>query len=487
MSNPIRNALIGLMATATIFSGAATAHAAPHTAPGNEVYHETFDNLSDEWFVYNNTGSYHEYISNAVKAENGNLVITSQRHCLDEGEERSDKNASVKPCGLGKKTDYSSGRVENRGKIDGTKSYRMDIRAKIDGNGLTNNQPALWIRNDNAHYCQKESTGPLGEFDLLENWGEPNRTHSGVFLGCYRGAEESSGKEKGLFRVTQAEFNQPDMPVLGDWHVWSIIYDKQGKTIEYLFDGKPVPKDVFWDTKFPKSKAINLKGTGSKIDLTDKNYKLTEEQLNEILDQPYTIILNDHIRTGKNAPDDKKDYPKQTLYVDDIKIVQYDKSPYDLSDVDQNTPKPSNTVDVDQNTPKPGNTVGVSNEDGYTEMPDVSSSGSSSGTPTLIGSQRSLRDMSNATKKDGNAAKDAARTSRSSDVPKAAKPSQTAPLSQAAQSLPQAAQNANPVGRAMNRVQQSVQGAVQDQIGPKVNTGGGVEASLIQKVLSIFR
>ena len=313
-----------------------------HTAEGTVVYNEEFKKLdTNKWKVYDygQESGYKEYKEFNTAIENDNLVMNSQRHCLADGEIPSKENISVKPCDEGKTTQYTSGRVENRKTLDGNTSYRIDIRAKVEWNGLKDaTQPALWVRNNNVSYCAKpeNSWGPLGEMDLFESWGDPTRMHSGVFLGCRYGTNFNN-ENKGLFEVKQAQVFQPG--VLDNWHTWTLVYDKQNQTFEYLFDEKPVPIYNFWDTK-DKKPSNNRANTGSLIKINE-DYTLTEDQKKQILDQMYTIILNDHVHPDKI--DDTKDFKQQRLLVDSVVIRQYDQSPYLMSNpsAPSSTTKPS--------------------------------------------------------------------------------------------------------------------------------------------------
>lgn len=329
-----------------------------HTSEGTVVYNEEFKNLdTDKWKVYNygQESGYKEYKGFNTTIENGNLVMSSQRHCLDDGEVPGKENISVKPCDEGKTTQYTSGRVENKTTLDGNKSYRIDIRAKVEWNGLKDaTQPALWVRNNNVSYCAKpENTwGPLGEMDLFESWGDPTRMHSGIFLGCRYGTNFNN-EDKGLFEVKQAQVFQPG--VLDNWHTWTLVYDKQNQTFEYLFDEKPVPIYNFWDTK-NKKPSNNRENTGSLIKINE-DYTLTEDQKKQILDQMYTIILNDHVHPNKI--DDTKDFKQQRLLVDSVVIRQYDQSPYLMSNpnVPSSTTKPSSAPSKPSSTTKPSATT----------------------------------------------------------------------------------------------------------------------------------
>ena len=302
-----------------------------HTAEGTVTYKEEFDTLDTEkWStIRHNIEDSTPGIESKdnVSVENGNLVIKTHRHCVSGDEIPNKDNISEKPCGVGKTTRYTTGRIENTTSLDGNTSYRVDIRAKVESNGTTGTQPALWLQRNNTSYCQKKDWDSLGEIDIFESFkGDERRTHSGAILSC--DGEGPEGKERKTFtKGTQAELYKDG--VLNEWHTWSVIYDKQNETFEFLLDEKPVPISKFWYTR---NKKVDSSSTGSKIDI-NKDYGLTEEQKREILDHTYRIILNDSVKINdSNLLKDNENFPEQRFLVDSVVVREYDKSPYEIDD-----------------------------------------------------------------------------------------------------------------------------------------------------------
>ena len=302
-----------------------------HTAEGTVTYKEEFDTLDTEkWStIRHNIEDSTPGIESKdnVSVENGNLVIKTHRHCVSGDEIPNKDNISEKPCGVGKTTRYTTGRIENTTSLDGNTSYRVDIRAKVESNGTTGTQPALWLQRNNTSYCQKKDWDSLGEIDIFESFkGDERRTHSGAILSC--DGEGPEGKERKAFtKGTQAELYKDG--VLNEWHTWSVIYDKQNETFEFLLDEKPVPISKFWYTR---NKKVDSSSTGSKIDI-NKDYGLTEEQKREILDHTYRIILNDSVKINdSNLLKDNENFPEQRFLVDSVVVREYDKSPYEIDD-----------------------------------------------------------------------------------------------------------------------------------------------------------
>ena len=326
-----------------------------HTAEGNITYNEEFDTLDTEkWSVIrHNIENPNPGIEskNNVSVENGNLVIKTNRHCVTGDEVPNKDNISEEPCGTGETTRYTTGRIENTTSLDGNTSYRVDIRAKVESNGTTGTQPALWLQRNNTSYCQKKDWDSLGEIDIFESFkGNERRTHSGAILSC--DGEGPEGKDRKTFtKGTQAELYEDG--VLNEWHTWSAIYDKQNETFEFLLDEKPVPISKFWYTR---NKKVDSSSTGSKIDI-NKDYGLTEEQKREILDHTYRIILNDTVKINDtNLLKNNEKFPEQRFLVDSVVVREYDKSPYEIED-----PKDTSSENTEDNTDnsteeKPGDT-----------------------------------------------------------------------------------------------------------------------------------
>lgn len=329
----IYKTILASVITSSILSPIAQAdHITPtHTAEGTITYKEEFNTLdTKKWDVIRhnieNPSPGIESKEN-ISVENGNLVIKTYRHCISGDEIPNKDNISEKPCGIGKTTRYTTGRIENTTSLDGNKSYRVDIRAKVESNGTTGTQPALWLQRNNTSYCQKKDWDSLGEIDIFESFkGDKRRTHSGAILSC--DGEGPGGKERKTFtKGTQAELYEDG--VLNEWHTWSVIYDKQNETFEFLLDEKPVPISKFWYTR---DKKVDSSSTGSKIDI-NKDYGLTEEQKREILDHTYRIILNDSVKINDpNLLKNNEDFPEQRFLVDSVVVREYNKSPYEIDD-----------------------------------------------------------------------------------------------------------------------------------------------------------
>lgn len=393
--------IASVIAGTTIINPLASAeHITPkHTAEGTITYKEEFDTLdTKKWDVFNRgeDNYYKAYKGFNTKVENGNLVLKTRRHCVSSGEAPTESNISERPCEVGKTPRYTSGRVVNKSSLDGNKSYRLDIRAKLEWNGKKGTQPALWILRNDTSYCQEKPYDNLGEMDLFEAWPDhtrlnepldknPNkRTHSGVFLSCRQG-ENDAGEKKSLNKTVQAQTYQED--VFNKWHTWTLIYDKENKTFEYLFDEKPVEIYNYWDTYNTSKPDKNRAGTGSKIDVT-KDYGLSEEQLNKILNHTYMIILNDAVHPDQIAK--REDFPEQRFLIDSVVVRQYDKSPYEKDKPEENpsvtpTDKPKESPSATP-TDKPEENPSATPTDKPEENPSVTPtskpSDSSSESPT---------------------------------------------------------------------------------------------------------
>lgn len=328
--------MIGSVLSAALIAATPIASAADnYTVEGNQIYHEDFNDLdTSKWEVYDRDHDdeyYGAYTDEAAHVDDGVLTISSRRHCVLDGQKRDDSNASEKPCPEGTQTQYSTGRVEHPAAFSTSKSFRIDMRAKLNLNGKKHNQPALWIKNNDTSYCQKSDSEHVGEFDLFENYGDPYHSNSAAISDCY--TQNQGGEDKSFTKGSYSKFPSGVINIADDnWHEWSMIYDKENKTVEFLVDGKPVPQYKYWDTGKTTSGSMtkDLSKSGSKIKL-DENHGLSDAEIDEMMSAPFDIILNDSIKRGDIDP--QEDYPEQTFSIDDVSVETFGGQVYtDSSD-----------------------------------------------------------------------------------------------------------------------------------------------------------
>lgn len=333
---------------------------AQNTVPEKVIFQEDFNTLdTKKWGVFDNVNWDAEKTKDNITVQNGVMTIETARHCLSPGEKPSKNNRSVAPCTAGKITDYTSGRVSSKVKVDGSKSFRIDYRAKIDDNGIPGLRPGLWMKNTAPSCKEGVNYSPWGEFDVLEWFSEEkNKSRAGAILSCTYG-KNSQGKYESLTKSEQT-IQQNNSTYANKWHTWSMIYDHEKATVEFLVDNTPVQRSTYWDTYYAvknSNTTIDTSKKGSKINLKE-NTKLTQSQIDEIMHDKFTIYLNDSTADMRKRKDfssiNKRNFPVQRLHIDQVKVTQYDQSPYTIAKPPMEktapTPKPAPTPKT--NTPQ---------------------------------------------------------------------------------------------------------------------------------------
>ena len=239
------------------------------------------------------------YLARNVDQRGGNLVITTERHCIKKSANDTDfdlyrdDTASVAACGAGKKAVYSSGRLDmlDQGKqLAG--NFKVEFKASMPDQPAVGTRQALWMHNT-AQYCDSvDALTNLGEFDALEWYGDrPGRTTATTHMSCKGG-----GDWKTIRRQHEGPMSNAD----GTFHVWSV--EKVGKRVKYFIDGRQLDgKDVC--------------GAG-RFDLT------APASCEQVMGLPYFLIMNGEVfkdgtnGTGHRSPLDGQRFPKQQLQVD---------------------------------------------------------------------------------------------------------------------------------------------------------------------------
>lgn len=246
------------------------------------------------------------YSPSNISVANGNLVITTQRHCVSGPSVSPDTtNIHNDACPTGQITKYSSGRIQSNDFIDGSKPFKVEIKAKIDWNNTVGTRPALWMVNG-VSYCGAADNEPLGELDILEWYARnPNNSYSTSHMTCNK---DAAGK------VTTRSFSHREIksqPLTNEWHIWTVEYD--GKSVRYLLDGTPV--DV-------TSKNINgvvqqTPNYGSIENNADLG--VTPQETQDIMSRNWRIIINDLVEATA-GPDATASFPAQHFLIDYVRV-----------------------------------------------------------------------------------------------------------------------------------------------------------------------
>lgn len=246
------------------------------------------------------------YSPSNISVANGLLTIATQRHCVsDPSIAPNASNVHEEACPAGQTTKYSSGRIQSDAFIDGSKPFKVEIKAKIDWNDTIGTRPALWMVNG-VSYCNTTDSEPLGELDILEWYARsPESSYSTSHMTCNK---DTAGK------VTTRSFSHRETAAqsLADtWHTWTVEYD--GTTIRYLLDGSPVnvtSKNLNGVTQ----QTPNYGPTENNADLG-----LTPQDTQNIMNRNWLLIINDFIETIA-GPDETTSFPVQHFSVDYVRV-----------------------------------------------------------------------------------------------------------------------------------------------------------------------
>ncbi|OXM99727.1 family 16 glycosylhydrolase [Bifidobacterium vansinderenii] len=240
------------------------------------------------------------YRTDGVQVKDGVLNIITERHCLADGETPSAANAQAEPCGNGKRTVYTSGRIESG--FDYKAPFVMEVRAKMadpnNGNTFKGMHFSAWIRN-NQKYCGKDvASSDIAELDTMEVYSDQAATTNTSHVSCVAGP---NGED-----WTSRDTHVMGAKLVGEWHTYKMVWD--GKAIEYFFDGKAVP----------------LNGTNGETKTTAATLNMSEEKFRRVLnDYPWQIIVNNNVfgkSDWKAGPDDSKRFDPIVNQVDYVRI-----------------------------------------------------------------------------------------------------------------------------------------------------------------------
>jgi len=248
-----------------------------------------------QWSYYlggeNHSQSYYTTANVGVVA--GELVIKTQRHCLNSaGETISGSNASSAPCASGQITRYSSGYVRTQNRWP---AGRVDVRARMPqlDPGVW---PAIWLRNQSG-WC----TPGYGEIDVAELYAEaPQQTTATTHITC------SGDKTLKVqhYRNTAASLD-------AGYHLFSVEWDTSGVT--YFLDGKVVQKNKPY-------------ASGQDTDVAQDFAGVTSAQWQTVLGQTWQIRLNTQIVNPGDAwhaaPDDTKPFPPVYYRIDYVRVYK---------------------------------------------------------------------------------------------------------------------------------------------------------------------
>ncbi|MBI8990143.1 hypothetical protein [Corynebacterium meridianum] len=290
----IRNILAVPLVSGVFLSGVVTplAFAAEPSILSPEGYHEEFDSPEslDGWRVLNRNDYRNPkmvFTPDAVSVEDGKLIITTARHCVDSLDDAlTDDNVSEEPCGE-KMTRYTTARVESPWFEGG--DFSVEVKAEIFEPAQKGVRSAIWLQNDQP-YCTGDDTTPYyGEIDMLEHYSYPGsyeRAPITVHLGCNVAKKKRIGRDsRQLWLPRQGVEQDAPLPTSGYPSVWNTPYTWKvyvnDEDLTFTIDGFDVDED-------PETGEIGKH-------INHKSTSMSQGLWSGIMARPWRLILNQRV------------------------------------------------------------------------------------------------------------------------------------------------------------------------------------------------
>lgn len=293
--------------------------------------------LPTDWNIrqsQNHLGTHQSFNENGLSVDGGNLVITTTRHCVSSDTERLDaSNVSENPCPAGKITKYLSGRLMSNKIVDGARPFRVEIRAKVEWNGLKGTRPSLWMRNNQEFSTCTTTAGanlPYGELDILEWYSKmPAYTWSTSHITCFHSDTLNSWKTRNFGHRLENRANRRSASLANEWHTWAVEYD--GEKVSYYVDGELVVVDHYVSSDTNRVNTTNPavlddKGRVSSTMPNEDFSKLgvDNELIKKVFNDKWYVILNDYVESkpGLDPPSLAERFPAQRFLIDYVRMYE---------------------------------------------------------------------------------------------------------------------------------------------------------------------
>ena len=270
---------------------------APQPSAVQTVYSTTFDDLTGwDVQVVDRIGpqgkSQAFYRAFNVATSGSTLQVVTRRHCVKPGKKVSLNNVSEGVCKGGKKTRYSSGRLQTGISIPKGANFEAEFSALMPGTGVRGARQALWVNNGTTpgvSYCTNGKQ-KIVEYDALEWMSKgPGKSLHTTHIGC--NPKKPTQTQRAL---TVKKFDR------SQWHQWKVR--RVGNRISYWRTGAGAK---------PVKVASHTCGKG-------KFSHLSKKRCRKMLASPnWLAIINGEVFANKERrPDNKAAFPTQVLSVD---------------------------------------------------------------------------------------------------------------------------------------------------------------------------
>ncbi|MFD1821076.1 family 16 glycosylhydrolase [Brevibacterium otitidis] len=243
------------------------------------------------------------YTRDSVSVKDGSLEIRTARHCLDKDQKPSAETESPDGavCPAGKKTMYTSGRIETDYIYNAP--FEMEIRARMSDGKIDGMHFAGWLLN-NQPYCTSPEVqkSDLGEIDTMEVLSQHAHTTNTTHVTCVN----TNGRGAG----TKRDAHQLDGQIAGVWNTYRMTWD--GDAVRYYFN----------DQLVPSSRGQTPETRGETVGLSDDDFRRA------LMDYPFKAIIDSVVfpddYTWVRPVDDSKPFPARVDRVDYFRMKQLD-------------------------------------------------------------------------------------------------------------------------------------------------------------------
>lgn len=314
-----RLSIAALGAATLVTAGAAPPVAGAQAAVPNldqpYTWIEEFDSPDalDGWNIFRRTDYTNPdalYTDRALSIEDGQLTITTQRHCVDEDIDLSDPathrlltddNAQVAPCGPGQFQKFTSGRVQSPEVARG--EFEVSVAATFGTGDVNGVRSAIWMQNDHSACSSGPQDSLYGELDLIEHFSYDDRapwSPSNTHLGCAPLGQNGTNNAPRELRLDESLTEQR--------HTWRARTSPTG--VGYFIDDQPIDRRS-WNNDDRLGHA------------TVSDFNLSQGRYEQILDRPWKVILNQKVESaGWTHPRGAgEDFPVRTMVVDRIVVT----------------------------------------------------------------------------------------------------------------------------------------------------------------------
>lgn len=249
------------------------------------------------------------YTEDALSIADGQLSITTRRHCLDDDVDISDpanrgllndSNSQVEPCADGQVEKFTSARIVTPKIARG--EFEISVTATLNTGGVEGVRSAIWMQNGESACSNPTNNGLYGELDLVEHFSydvrapwSPANTH----LGCDPESVNGTNRAPRELKLEES--------LDGNKHTWSVTTTKD--SVEYFIDGEPINRQSWRNEEVLGHASV-------------EDFGLDTATYDEIMDREWALTLNQKVESAEWAKprSSDQDFPVRSMVIDRIEV-----------------------------------------------------------------------------------------------------------------------------------------------------------------------